>query len=105
MTNISILPVVDGEDRLEPLGVGGVDHAPASDVLLEDGDQGQDGLRWQPLDCVVDEGEVGSVEDAVQDPGVIAVKTLHQELGQGVCPRGARGPCGGGGQKRKSLLN
>ena len=31
-------PVMDGEDRLEPLGMGGVDHAPASDVLLEDSD-------------------------------------------------------------------
>ena len=64
---------MDREDRLEPLGMGRVDHAPASDVLLEDGDQGEHGLRWQPLDCVVDEGKVGSVEDAVQDPGVVAV--------------------------------
>ena len=96
--------MVDGEDRLEPLGVGGVDHAPASDVPLEDGDQGEDGLDRQPLDGVVDQGDVRSVEDAVQDPRVVAVEALHQQLGQGVRPRGARGPRGGGGQKGKSLL-
>ena len=101
---IHCLPVVDGEDRLEPLGVGGVDHAPASDVPLEDGDQGEDGLDGQPLDGVVDQGDVRPVKDAVQDPGVVAVEALHQQLGQGVCPWGAWGPRGGGGQKGKSLL-
>ena len=96
--------MVDGEDRLEPLGMGGVDHTATSDVFLEDGDQGQDGLCWQPLDRVVNESEVSSVKDAVQNPGVIAVKSLHQKLGQCVSPRRARGPCGGGGQKGQSLL-
>ena len=71
-------PVVDGEDRLEPLGMGGVDHTATSDIFLEDSDQGQDSLCWQPLDRVVNESEVSSVKDAVQDPGVIAVKSLHQ---------------------------
>ena len=98
-------PVVDGEDRLEPLGMGGVDHAPASDVLLEDGDQREDSLDGQPLDGVVYQVDIRSVEDAVQDPGVVAVEALHQQLGQRACPGGTRGPCGGGGQKRKSLLN
>ena len=68
---------MDGEDGLEPLGVGGVDHAPASDVPLEDGDQGEDGLDGQPLDGVVNQRDVRSVEDAVQDPGVVAVEALH----------------------------
>ena len=81
--------MVDGEDRLEPLGMGGVDHTATSDVFLEDGDQGQDGLCWQPLDRVVNESEVSSVKDAVQDTGVIAVKSLHQKLSQCVSPRRA----------------
>ena len=63
-------------------------HTPPSDVFLEDGDQGEDSLHWQPLDCVIDQGYVCPVEDAVHDPGVVAVEALHQELGQGVCPRG-----------------
>ena len=98
-------PVVDGEDRLEPLGMGGVDHAPASDVLLEDGDQREDGLNRQPLDRVVNQGDVRSVEDAVKDPRVVAVESLHQQLGQRICPRRTRGACGCGGQERESFLN
>ena len=40
-----------------------IDHAPASDVLLEDGDQVEDSLNRQPLDSVVDQGDVRSVQD------------------------------------------
>ena len=84
--------------------MGGVHHTTASDVFLEDRDQGEDGLHRQPLDGVVYEGDVGPVEDAVQDAGVVAVQALHQELGQGVRPGGARGACCGGGQQGESLL-
>ena len=76
------------QNRFEPLGVRGVHHSSTSQISLEDSDQGQDSLHRQPPDCVVNESEVGPVEDRVQDPGVIAVEALDQELGHRVCPRG-----------------
>ena len=72
----------------------GVHHTSTSQIFLEDSDQRQHSLNRQPPDCVVNESEVGPVEDRVQDPRVIAVEALDQELGHGVCPRGG-GACGG----------
>ena len=90
---------MDGEDRLEPLGVRGVDDSPALDVALQDGHQRHQGLRRERPHRVVYQHAVRPVQDRVEDPGVVAVQPLHQQLGQGVRLRGVRGLRGGGEQR------
>ena len=54
-----------------------MEHSPATDILLQDSDQGQHSLGRQPPDCVVNEGDVCSVQNTVKYPGIIRMETLQ----------------------------
>ena len=90
---------MDGQHRLEPLGVRGVDDSPALDVALQDGHQRHQGLGRQGPHRVVYQDAVRSVQHRVEDPGVVTVQPLHQQLGQRV-RLGRVGGLRGGGEKR-----